>query len=416
MAGAGPLPTVGTTPLDKAAARNLEGDMKTLRNLSRRKLRTGLTVAGIAIGMWALVVFSAMATKINGLVDGATVYYSGKVIVSAESRGMGEIVPIEASLAGQAAAVPGVATAVPLVTIPLDAHAGHMMIMGDQNLIVGTDPEPAASEPLELRYAQGRPIAAADARSNVVVLGADLARRFEAGAGDVVELRDTEFFVIGVLEPTLTVPDTTAYVPLRPAQALLAAHLADAQPDAAIAEASLATNVVVYPAQGTSPADLAPEIEKALDGVHTVTSDDVARDIGSSLVLFNAIIIGVALISLVVGGLSVINTMAMAVQERTREIGIKRAIGGSRGRVVRELVAEAGTIGLLGGVIGLALGGVVVVAANEAGSASGNVLFSLTPGIAAFALAFSSVLGAAAGIVPAWGAARLDPVSALRHD
>ncbi len=132
--------------------------------------------------------------------------------------------------------------------------------------------------------------------------------------------------------------------------------------------------------------------------------------------IFNAIIIGVALISLIVGGLSVINTMAMSVAERTREIGIKRAIGGSRFRVVREIVAEAGFIGLLGGLIGLALGALVVVAANGAGRSSGTILFDLTPGTAVFAIVFSTVLGAIAGIVPALHAARLDPVVALRYE
>ena len=70
-----------------------------------------------------------------------------------------------------------------------------------------------------------------------------------------------------------------------------------------------------------------------------------------------SILVGIALISLAVGGLSVINTMAMSIAERTREIGIKRAIGGSRVRIVRELVTEAALIGLLGGAIGLGLGG-----------------------------------------------------------
>jgi len=115
-------------------------------------------------------------------------------------------------------------------------------------------------------------------------------------------------------------------------------------------------------------------------------------------------------------GLSVINTMAMSVAERTREIGIKRAIGGSRGRIIRELVTEAGMIGLLGGLIGLALGAVVVVIANEAGRDSGTILFDLTWGTAAFAVAFSTVLGIVAGLVPAWSAARLDPVDALRYE
>ena len=85
------------------------------------------------------------------------------------------------------------------------------------------------------------------------------------------------------------------------------------------------------------------------------------------MLLFNALIIGVAVISLVVGGLSVINTMAMSVTERTREIGIRRAIGGSRRRIIRALVAEAGLIGLIGGLIGLALGAIVVLSGERDG-------------------------------------------------
>ena len=111
-----------------------------------------------------------------------------------------------------------------------------------------------------------------------------------------------------------------------------------------------------------------------------------------------------------------INTMAMTVAERTREIGIKRAIGGSRARVIRELVGEAGLIGLLGGLLGLGLGAVVVSLANEAGRGSGMVLFQLTPQTAIFAVLFSAILGVVAGIIPAWNAARLDPVAALRYE
>jgi putative ABC transport system permease protein len=108
--------------------------------------------------------------------------------------------------------------------------------------------------------------------------------------------------------------------------------------------------------------------------------------------------------------------MAMSVAERTREIGIKRAIGGSRRRIIRELVLEAGLIGLIGGLIGLALGAVVVVVANELGRDSGTILFDLTVGTAVFAIAFSTILGIIAGIIPAWHAARLDPVEALRYE
>jgi putative ABC transport system permease protein len=80
------------------------------------------------------------------------------------------------------------------------------------------------------------------------------------------------------------------------------------------------------------------------------------------------------------------------------------------------LVGEAGLIGIIGGLIGLTLGWVVVVVANELGRSSGTILFDLTAETAVFAVAFSTVLGMVAGLIPAWSAARLDPVAALRYE
>jgi putative ABC transport system permease protein len=106
----------------------------------------------------------------------------------------------------------------------------------------------------------------------------------------------------------------------------------------------------------------------------------------------------------------------MSVAERTREIGIKRAIGGSRSRIVSELVAESALIGFLGGTIGLMGGALVAYIGNELGRSSGFLLFMLTPETAATAVLFSTILGALAGLIPALHAARLDPVAALRYE
>jgi len=389
--------------------------MRLLRQLARRKLRTTLTILGITIGIWALVVFSSMANKINALVEGGSQYFAGKVLVTDATNiavGAG-ITPMNIEVADQIRDLDGVAAADPQIQMSYDMELGGF---GAPDTVLGA--VPGADEGLEtfpINAIQGRLLTPEDEGSNVVVFGSDLARKKNATIGGTVEIRDVEFEVVGILEPTLTAPDTSAVIPLQAAQELMIASL-PAPIQAAFSPDELISQVVVYPEPGVDDADLAARIEAGVDNVQTLTGAEFDEQVDSATAIFNAIIIGVAVISLVVGGLSVINTMAMSVAERTREIGIKRAIGGSRRRIVRELMLEAGLIGLLGGLIGLALGAVVVVLANEAGRDSGTILFDLTPGTAIFAVAFSTILGIVAGIIPAWHAARLDPVEALRYE
>ena len=391
--------------------------MRQLRDLTRRKVRTTLTIVGISVGIWALVVMSSMANKIGALVEGGSTYYEDKIIVSDSSNpsfGFG-FTPMSIGTASAVQAIPGVAVAVPEVSMLLDPDVtGGGFGLPDfiAGSVVGAD---EGRESFELKAAQGRLGTVEDEGSNVVVLGADLARKFKKQPGDMMEMRGHQFTVIGVLEPTLTAPDTTAWLPLEAAQRLLAEN-APLVVRQGLGADQMATQIVVYPEDGTDIAALAEAIEEQIEQVQTLTGDEFDEQIGSATAIFNAIILGVALISLVVGGLSVINTMAMSVAERTREIGIKRAIGASRARIMREIVSEAGLIGLIGGIIGLILGTVVVLIANEAGRSSGTILFQLTINTAIFAPVFATVLGMLAGLMPAWNAARLDPVQALRYE
>jgi putative ABC transport system permease protein len=119
-------------------------------------------------------------------------------------------------------------------------------------------------------------------------------------------------------------------------------------------------------------------------------------------------------LALVIGGLSVVNTMIMAVTERVREIGLKKAVGAHTGHVLREYLAEAVLIGFLGGAIGYLLGLGLTNLLNALGRASNLELFLVTPALTALALGFAVALGALAGVIPAFRAARLDPVTALR--
>jgi putative ABC transport system permease protein len=388
--------------------------MKLLRNLGRRKVRTALTILGITIGIWALVVFGSMANKINSLVAGGSDYYRDKVMVSAKGGFMGLGGPMEIALNNRISALPGVDLALPEVALMLSDDASTVS-MGTPDMITsaraGRD---GGRETLFTQYSSGRALTPGD-QGQVVTLGSTLARKFNKQVGDTIELRGATFTVVGILAPTLSAPDSDALVPLVQAQRL---YLQTLPPLVAekLDPAAIATGFTVYLKPGVGPDRVAAEINSSIPDVSTMTGADFDKQIGSSMAILNSILVGIALISLVVGGLSVVNTMAMSIAERTREIGIKRAIGGSRARIVREFVTESALIGFIGGALGLALGAAVVTLVNEAGRSSGTVLFELTSGTALSAVAYSTVLGAFAGLVPALNAARLDPVAALRYE
>ena len=391
--------------------------MKYLRDLGRRKVRTSLTILGITIGIWALVVFGSMANKINALVEGGSTYYADKLSVSDSSGSVGGFssAPMSLATADAVRRVDGVAAVRPAVMMLMDQQAATIN-MGVPPMITGAVlGSEQGHETFPLHYAQGRALSADDESAFVAVLGSDIARKYDKQVGDTIDLRGTLFTVVGVLEPTLTAPDQAASVPLRAAQLLYYQSLPPIV-KSQLDPFTLVTTMTVYPEAGVDTQALADRIESQVPNVSVMTGKDFDQQVGSATGILNSILVGIALISLVVGGLSVVNTMAMSIAERTREIGIKRAIGGSRSRIVRELVIEASLIGFLGGVFGLILGVVVVLIVNELGRSSGTVLFELTMGTAITAILFSTGLGAVAGFVPALHAARLDPVAALRYE
>jgi putative ABC transport system permease protein len=388
--------------------------MRMLRELGRRRLRTSLTIVGIAIGIWALVVFSSMANKINALVDGGSAYYADKIAVSDGGvAGFGGA-PMQVDLLDDIAAVDGVDVVVPSVTLLVEDIAGVSFGTPDQIVAqpVGAD---QGRETVATPIAQGRALTDTDEGTRVAVLGSTIAAKRHAAVGSTLTLHGHDFEVVGILETTLTAPDTSVVVPFTTAQELLHEDLPPVIRDRTTA-ADLASQFIVYPEPGTDAQLVAGAIETALPDLSAMTGDDYDQAIGGSVAIFNSIIIGIGLIALIVGGMSVINTMAMSIAERTREIGVRRAIGASRRRIVRELMTEAGAIGAIGGLFGVIFGAVVVTLANEAGRNAGTVLFELTPSTIVFALAFSTILGVVAGIIPAWSAARLDPVTALRYE
>jgi len=387
--------------------------VRTIRNVFRRKLRALLTISGIAIGVFALIVMGAMAEKITLLVDGGLKWTGDKVTVSASDNGMGGFSsePLSVNKIEEIERVPGVARASANITMLLNKKQ-DAMTMGMPDMITGSDGRGERYESFKTRYSEGRDL---DRRnSGEAVVGADLVRKLNAKVGDEIELRGEKFKVVGILEKTLTAPDSTVSLRLEDAQRLFHQDMPPIVRDSVKDVDKLSTGLTVYVKKGHDPEKVARGINGQVDGIKAVGPKAFKEQVGDSTKIFTSIIFGIALISLLVGGLSVANTMTMAVSERTREIGIRKAIGASRPAIVKQFLSESALIALVGGGAGLALGALFATLANAGNT--GTPLFLLTLRLIFGSLGFALFLGVLSGLYPAWHAAGLNPVAALRHE
>ena len=392
--------------------RKSEFGLRTFKNIFRRKLRAFLTIFGITIGIFALVVMGSMAEKITLLVDGGTRFYSDKVTVSqGGSAGGFSVSPLSLDKIRELESMDGVQVASADITIPLDPNQGTML--GVPDMIGASDNRGRDLESFRVHYAEGREIQPGD--SGKAVLGSDMSRKLNARVGDTVTVHDREFQVVGIIDKTFTIPDNTIYISFADAQAIFYEDLPDLI-KANVDPTQIATGITIYPKPGVDPNQLATQIQDRLPGYDAVGPEKFEEQVTNTTRIFTMIVFGVALISLMVGGLSVINTMTMSVFERTREIGIRKALGASNGRIIRQFLGESALIGMIGGLSGLLIGWLFVLAANRAGEASGTEIFLLTTRLAVGSLAFSVVLGVLSGLYPSWHAARMNPVKALRYE
>lgn len=391
-----------------------------LRNLFRRKLRNGLTIGGITIGVLALTTMGAMSEKTNALLDGGRQFFSDHVVVSDSGTSLGTgLVPVDTARTIEQ--VDGVAAAFPTIGLPGHADAGFSL--GNSLFLDATAPGFERYEHYKLKVARGRDLDPA-ARGEVV-LGSDTAKELSAGVGSTVVLptppKDRSsrpdyighrFRVVGVLEKTLTAPDGFAYLEFADAQQILGETLPSSI-RASVDASRLASAIAVFGQPGVNLDDLARKITSQVPGVRAQPPSELVRAFEDASTLFTAITTGSAVLALVVGGLSVVNTMVMAVTERVREIGVKKVVGAHTSHILREYLTEATVIGFIGGSLGTAGGWLLTTAINLYTSPENLTLFLLSPRLVVFALLFSIGLGALAGIAPAVRAARLDPVVAL---
>lgn len=235
--------------------------------------------------------------------------------------------------------------------------------------------------------------------------------------GGTIEIEGKEFKIIGVMEKTGDPSDDNAiYIPKETMREIF-----DIPEEESM--------IIVKTVNGFDPADVADDIERKLrkfrgekEGQETFsiqTSEQLLESFSNIFGIVQAVLVGIAAISLLVGGVGIMNTMYTAVLERTKEIGVMKAIGARNMDILLIFLFEAGLLGFVGGAIGIGIGvslgkGTEYIASNFLGT--DLLRASFPPYLIVGALLFSFLIGTLSGILPAMQAAKLRPARALRYE
>jgi putative ABC transport system permease protein len=381
------------------------GLLRRLLYLLRSHGRALLTVGGVAVGVFALTVIGSLSEYLNGMLKDAQTGAADRIAVYVS----GPVPYPPATMRRTVERVEGVRG------IVVSAWGGTLEeeASGDARTetFFGIDSptgELDFNNPFSTRLWKGRWLSPGSLTETVV--GYDLARRRGLSVGGPLVIRDREFTVAGILErePNSLMAgtfNTRSFVSM------------DAWADLLDQPPGLAGSITALIAPGQQPEIIARRIQEALPGVRTRTASQGYEEIRQALTIFFLILGASGVLAIIVGGLSIINTMIMAVSERTREIGLKKAVGAGDPDILAEVVIDAGIIGGLGGLTGLSLGWGTTRLINAVTTHLENLhVLEVTPRLAAGAIVLSVLLGTFAGLYPAWRASRLDPVVALRTE
>jgi putative ABC transport system permease protein len=380
------------------------------------------TALGIAIGVAGLVALGAMSERIMRFIEGGDRFVLGQISVAGPGMGMGAgftaggLLP--AAKVQAIAAVPGVSGVQAQVMLPLNPSTSQFMTL-TQELVLGMDlsvPSPNRHYP-SLPVRTGRFLRAGDRR--VAVVGASFATSHGVQVGSRLTLEGEAYEVVGVLERMLTAPDRFVIVPIEDAReqwvakdAMLRTLLASGA--AALTAADLNTGVAVGWRDGEDPDALAQRIRAEVPGINAQLPSELSGLLRSSTVFFSSLVMGIAALGLVIGGLSVANTVAAAVFERLRDFGVKRALGATDVQLGREVLSEALAVTVSGGLAGIVLA-TVLGASIDRWVAEGQQLFLFSARLVAGALLFSVLLGSLAALYATLRVARLSPAEAMRR-
>jgi ABC-type antimicrobial peptide transport system permease subunit len=363
---------------------------ETIRSLARRRGRSGLTIVGISLALGSIVMMSGMAegfiVEFNRLMTGTEVDLVARQKEASDTA----YSAISEKIGRQIAATPGVQSVSGIVFSAVTMENLPFM------LIFGYAPhEPAIQH---FTIVEGRGLQG----NREMIVGRKTLDALKANIGDVVRLSEIGFRIVGVYETGVSYEESAGVVSLRDGQELTGKPR----------QVSMYAIKVTDPAQAEA---LAKQLETALPEIMVVQSSEFAENM-PDMQNMSAMMVAITLLALIVGGISMMNTMIMSVYERTREIGTLRAVGWQRGRVLWMVLKESVVLSLLGATIGFVAAIVLGWLMSLIPMWGDFLKIVVTPSLLLQTAIIGLLLGAIGGLYPAWRAANLSPVEALRYE
>ena len=386
-----------------------------LRSISSNKMRAMLTMLGIIIGVMALVVLVSLVSGATTSVTDAVNALGNSMLTVTVSDDKGR--PVTLDTLDEWMEEDALGLLAPQISDTLTASGRE----GSGSLSVyGTTP--AYYDIHGLQLAMGRWLKRADIENHsyVCVINETAAEEligYVDCVGEAISINSVKYTIAGVLsddEDSLTAAFSSgsmvAYVPYSSLIRLSATALSE-----------VTTFYVSAPEGGTMESAEAAITEILMDrfdddeDAFEVTSQDVLEDTMSSITSVLTILLGgIAAISLVVGGIGIMNIMLVTVTERTREIGIRKAIGASRGTILLQFLMEAVVLCMMGCGLGIFLSWSILQIVNTV-VVSLDMVFHLNGGVVMIAVGFCFVIGVVFGLYPANKAAKMKPIDALHY-
>jgi putative ABC transport system permease protein len=407
--------------------------LSSIQSLLTNKMRSALTMLGIVIGVSSVVFLVSFGKGHEAFITkmftsmGANALYITSVNMSDEmSGGVANLTMEDAESLADPNKAPSVSVVAP--------YASKMVTVSYENTnksvsLMGVTPD--IRNVLDYSLDAGEFISEQDVRkaTNVAVLGSKTYENFfssDNAIGETIRVAGRKFEIIGVLEGKgafMAGMDDFIMIPLTTMQSrILTQTSARGRPVQTIAVRAV----------------VAEEIDNAREQVATIlrqrhhikTGDDddfsvmdmreIIESMQLMLQVFQIFLGSVGAISLIVGGIGIMNIMLVSVAERTREIGIRKAVGAKRGDILRQFLVESAMLSLSGGIIGMLLAGLGSIAIGQLNKFVDLEGYTASAPISAdiviIALSIAIFIGLVSGSYPAYRAARLDPITSLRHE